>query len=337
VEKNENRMMFCRGIVVENNATPLPLSDPDSNGIKSQFVTCSVRELRPHPSYARHSLSVQAFKLAALADLGDLAFQYPLIITRDRLIIDGYGRWELAKQKGLLTLPCVECDLSEEQALEWLCQTHGPSKGWSDFIRIELALDLEPHFQGKAVLNQQSGGRGKALSKLTEAQRVNSRREVARVAHVSLGNVPKVKHILANACSSLQEAVRTQEISINRADKWSHKPEAEQQEHLRLRRIEKGIRKKARQLVAAHLAELSLSKADERVLRVSDLVRLVNQLTNTSPDQSNELGSIEVSLVSGPGRAIFVTEELIQALRPRHEAVKGVFLTKEALPSFLPP
>jgi len=50
--------------------------------VKGQFVTCSVSELRPHPSYARHNLSVQAFKLAALAELGDLAFQYPLIITR---------------------------------------------------------------------------------------------------------------------------------------------------------------------------------------------------------------------------------------------------------------
>jgi len=88
---------------------------------------------------------------------------------------------------------------------------------------------------------------------------------------------------------------------------------------LRRLRIERGIRKKARQLVAAHLAEISLSKDDERVFRVSDLVRLVNQLTNIDPEQSNELGSIEVSLVNGPGRAIFVTEELIQALRPQQE------------------
>jgi hypothetical protein len=40
-----------------------------------------------------------------------------------------------------------------------------------------------------------------------------------------------------------------------------------------------------------------------------------------APEQSNELGSTEVNLVSVPGRAIFVTEELIEALRPRHEAL----------------
>jgi len=299
---------------VENNATPLPRSDPDSNGIKGQFVTCSVSELRPHPSYARHNLSVQAFKLAALAELGDLAFQYPLIITRNRLIVDGYGRWELAKRKDRLTLPCVEYELPEQQALKWLIQTHRTSQGLSDFIRIELGLDLEPYFQEKAALNQQAGGRGKGLSKLTAAERVNSRREVARVAHVSLGNVHKVKHILAHACSSLLEAARTEEISINLADKWSHTPEAVQQENLRRLRIERGIRKKARQLVAAHLAESSLSKADEPVFRVSDLVRVVNELADIAPEQSNDLGSIEITLVSGPGKAIFVTEELIQVV-----------------------
>jgi hypothetical protein len=306
-------------IVVENDATPLPRSDLDSNGIKGQFLTCSVCELRPHPTYARHNLSVQAHKLAALADLGDLAFQCPLIITRDRLIIDGYGRLELAKHEGRTTLQCVEYDLDEQEALKWLIQTHRPSPGLSDFIRIELALDLELYFQKKAVRNQQEGGRGKGLSKLTEAERVDSRREVARVAHVSLGNVHKVKRILAHACLSLLEAARTQEVSINLADKWSHEPETEQQEHLRLFRIEKGIRKKARQLVAAHLTQESMAKADDHVFRVSDLVRRLNQLTDTAPEQSNELGSIEINLVSGPGRAIFVTAELIEALRPQHK------------------
>jgi hypothetical protein len=284
-----------------------------------QFVNCSVHELRPHPSYARHNLSVEAFKLATLADLGDLAFQYPLIITRDRFIIDGYGRWELSKRNGPPILSCVEYDLTEQEALQWFIQTHHPSHGLSDFIRIELALDLEPHFQQKAQLNQQAGGRGKVLSKLTAAERVNSRREVARVAHVSVGNVHKVKYILAHACSSLREAARAGEISINLADKWSHEPEAKQQEHLRLLRIERGIRKKARQLVAAHLVEPSASKANERVFKMSDLIRIANQLATIAPEESNELRSIEVNVLSCPGRAIFVTEELIQALRSQQE------------------
>ena len=92
-------------------------------------------------------------------------------------------------------MQCVEYQLTEREALEWLIQTHRPLQGLNDFIRIELALDLEPHYQEKAVLNQQAGGRGKGLSKLTKAETVNSRREVARVAQVSVGNVRKVKYI----------------------------------------------------------------------------------------------------------------------------------------------
>src|SRR5690348_12899336 len=49
-----------------------------------QVVTCGVAELRPHPSYIRHKLAVPAIKLSALQALGNLAFSYPLVITRDR-------------------------------------------------------------------------------------------------------------------------------------------------------------------------------------------------------------------------------------------------------------
>jgi hypothetical protein len=306
---------------VENDTTSLPHGEPDSTAIKSRFVNCLVHELCPHPSYTRHKLSVQVSKFAALAELGDLAFQYPLIITRDRFIVDGYGRWELAKRKGRSTLACVEYDLNEQHALQWLIQTHRPSHGLSDFIRIELALDLELHYKDKARLNRQKGGRLKGLSKLTGAEKVNSRTEVARVAHVSVGNVHKVKYILAHACSPLKEAVRADEISINLVDKWSHEPESKQQEYLRLLRIERGIRRKARHLVAAELADVSPSKPDEQVIRLSDLVRLVNQLAAIAPEQSKEFGSIEVKLVDGPGRAIFVTQEVIQALRPQPEVL----------------
>jgi hypothetical protein len=256
-----------------------------------------------------------------LADLGDLAFQYPLIITLDRLLIDGYGRWELAKQQGRQALQCLEYEVTEQKALKWLIQTHRPSQGLSDFIRIELALDLEPYFREQAVLTQQAGGRGKGLSKLAEAERINSRREVARVAGVSLGNVTKVKHILAKGCPSILEAARTEEVSINLADKWSRESGAIQQEQLRRLRVEQGIRRKARQLVVAHLAKSPVPEADEPAFRVSDLVRLVNQLTDVAPEQLDELGSIEIGLVSGPGKEIFMTEELVHALQRRNEVL----------------
>jgi hypothetical protein len=119
--------------------------------------------------------------------------------------------------------------------------------------------------------------------------------------------------------SPLKEAARTGEVSINLVDKWSHEPEPQQHEYLRLLRIERGIRRKARHLVAAELAHVTSSKPNGQVIRLSDLVTLVSQLTTIAPERSKEFDSIEVKLVDGPGRAIFVTEELIRALRPQQE------------------
>ena len=309
-----------------NSARPLPIARNESHTISSDAVSraesgcsadvyapqyaplvcCPVGELRPHPSYARHKLSVDVSKLAALSERGDLAFRDPIVITPDRFVIDGYTRLELAKRKGIPTLNCIERDLSPEEALEELIRSHGPSRGLTDFVRIELALDLEPHFREKARTNQEAGGKDKGSSKLTIAQPVDTRQEVARVAGVSSGNVRKVKHILMHACSTLLEAVRIREVSINLADKWSHEPHAQQQEYLRLRRIKRGLRRTARNLVAKHVARLSPSTRKPEVIRFSDLVGLLN-----------DTGSIKVEIVDVPGTTIFVTQELVDSLTPR--------------------
>jgi hypothetical protein len=156
---------------------------------------------------------------------------------------------------------------------------------------------------------------------LTTAEKVNSRTEVARVAQVSVGNVHKVKYVLLHACSQLKEPARAGEVSINLVEKWSHEPDAKQHEYLRILRIERGIRRKAKHLVAANTARVTPSKRDEQVIRLSDLVALVNRLTTIGPERSWELDSIDVNLVDGPGRAVFITRELIRALTPREEVL----------------
>ena len=241
-----------------------------------------------------------------------IAFCDPIVITGDRIIIDGYARWELAKRTGRRMLDCFQYELSSEDGLEELIRTHGASPGFTDFVRIELALDLEPHFREKALMNQQAGGKGKGLSKLTIAQRVNTRREVARLAGVSSGNVRKVKNILTHACSSLRQAAQAEEVSINLADMWCLEPEAQQQEHLRLMRIDRGIKRKARNLVAAYLATVPPSRRDCQMMKLSDLIGLLN-----------DIGSIEVEIIDAPGRTMFVTKELIQWLTPRQGARVG--------------
>ena len=98
---------------------PLPTGfAPRTETVANRLVSRSVSELRPHPSYARHNLSVQPFKLAALEEQGEPGFSHPILITQDNPVIDGYAHWELAKRKERPTLNCIEYCLSSEEALE---------------------------------------------------------------------------------------------------------------------------------------------------------------------------------------------------------------------------
>jgi hypothetical protein len=77
----------------------------NSNGAKpdgrsGSLIQCEVDQLRPHPAYASLDIAVSAPVLSALVERGDTAFQEPLLITRERTIVDGYDRWELAKRRG---------------------------------------------------------------------------------------------------------------------------------------------------------------------------------------------------------------------------------------------
>jgi hypothetical protein len=158
-----------------------------------------VVELRPHPSYVRHQLSVSASQLSALAALGSLAFREPIVVTRNRTIVDGYARFQLAQRQERETLFCLEYDLTEEEALRWLIQSHRPSWGLNAFSRVLLVLELEPFLQERARANQQIGGQHKGSSNLTEAQKVDSRSELAAAAGVSPGNIRKVKQLIESA------------------------------------------------------------------------------------------------------------------------------------------
>ena len=131
------------------------------NDLQGQLVTCRVDEVHPHPSYIRHRLAVSASKLSALAERGDLAFREPLLITQDRTIVDGYARWELARLQGRQTLPCIEYELTEAEALHWLLQKHLRSNGLNAYSRILLALELVAMEQ---VISRKTNRRIEAVS-----------------------------------------------------------------------------------------------------------------------------------------------------------------------------
>ena len=272
-----------------------------------QLVTCSLGELRAHPSYVRHQLSVSASQLCALTSLGNLAFREPIAITRNRTIIDGYARFQLAQQLGRKTIVCIEYDLSEEEALRWLIQSHRPSKGMNAFNRVLLALDLEPVLRDAARANQQWGGQNKGSSSLAEARSVDVRAEIATVAGVSPGNVDKVRKIVESAHPRIQQATKTREISIHRAWLWSRLPAQQQLTQLDEYRNHKGTNLTTRRLIQKHVARLSPAQ-----LVPPNLGDLLGPFI---PDRSARLDSIAVTEIDAPGSIAYLTKDALRTLR----------------------
>jgi hypothetical protein len=271
--------------------------------LQGRLVICPVEELRPHSSYKQHRFAVSPSRLTELAECGDLPFHEPLLITRNRTIVDGYCRWELARRRGRTAVTCIEYDLTEEEALYWLLNRHRRMEGLNAFCRVLLALDLEPWLREQARGNQSAGGRTKGASKLTEAEKLAVRSSVAEAAGVSVGNVTKVKQVLAIACTELQDAMRNGEISIHRAWLWRDLSSENQRRTLMLYRGAKGVRKTIRALVSKHIFK---NPADN--LELAGLARRLSQL------QSPHLSSVAVAAVNVRGKAVFVTEELLQLL-----------------------
>ena len=128
---------------------------------QGRLVTRHVDELHPHPSLVRLCLTAPSDRLSALARLDDLGFRDPLVISGDGTILDGHTRWKLAHLLGRGTLPCIQYEMSEAEALLYLIRAHCRSSWLNDFNRILLGLELEPWLREKSLSNQRNGGLNK--------------------------------------------------------------------------------------------------------------------------------------------------------------------------------
>ena len=278
-----------------------------------QLVVRSLDELRRHPSYVRHQLSVSAPQLSALTELGDLAFHQPIVISRNGTVVDGYARWELARRQGRQTIICLEYDLTEEEALRWLIQSHRPLRGLNAFCRTLLAQDLAPSLQEVARANQRIGGQSKGSSSLTEAQKVNVRSKTAATAGVSSGNVAKVEQVSKSAPLPVQQALRSGEISVHKAWQWRRLSPQQQIEGLEEYRSQKGTNQTSRRLIQKHVARLSPTR-----LIPPSLGDLLKPLL---PDRRVVLDSIVVSDIDAPGKIAYFTKDALRALRGTEKSI----------------
>jgi len=287
-----------------------------------KLVNRYLGELRPHPSYVRHGLSPSAAQLSALAAVGEIAFREPIVISRDGTIIDGYARFELARRQRRETVLCLEYELSEEEALRWLIQRHRPSQGLNAFNRALLALDLEPSLKETARANQQWGGQNKGSSSLTEAQTLDVRSRTAVDAGVSPGTLDKVRKV-KSADPKIQEATRTEEISIHMASQWCRLSAHQQLKKLEEYRGRKGTNLTSRRLIQKHAVRL----APTQLIPWS----LGDVLKPFVPNRSPALDSIVVAEIDAPGSIAYFTKNAMRTLSSMEETNGGSELAKTNL------
>ena len=226
-----------------------------------------ISQIRPHPRILQHRLSPATVKLSALSDRGDLAFQDPLTLTAEGIILDGFARWSLAILKGRTMLPCIIRHMDETEALVYILQKQRQSAGLNDFLRVSLALELEPKFRAQARERQRLGGKKKVSSNLTGAQRIDVRVQIAQTAGVCVANVSKAKRLIDSADVKVLTALQVGEIRIHRAWTWLESSKDGGLQDYKNYRNETGMRHTIRTLIARQVARRPRSSDDLNGLR----------------------------------------------------------------------
>ena len=280
------------------------------NRLRAHSVVRATAQLRLHRAFDEFRCVDLVGELNQAARLKDLSVPEPLLLTTSGTILSGFGRWRLAVSDGWGEIECIEYPLSEDEALQFILTHHQTRRGWNAFVRICLALTLEPSFQNKALENMRVGGRCKGSSNLTEAMKVDVRTKIAAAAGVSTGNVTKVKEVMRNAISAVLRALRDGEISIHCAWKWRKESPERQREALLFYRSEKGVKKTIRTQLAKQRP-----KDPPVVLTPESLARHLATL------DSRQLGQINVVVQELPGRIVVMSKELVRTIGLQEELI----------------
>jgi hypothetical protein len=175
--------------------------------------------LRPHPAFDQIGWQdIEDLNRVAQRD-SQLVFE-PLRITKQGIILSGVGEWQLAVFERKPYVYCIEYDLDNDQALQFILERSGTQKGLNDFVRIRLALTLEDYLRAKGRENMSAGGKHKGLTNSPSLTPIDVRRSIANVAGTGTGNVDKVRTILQKAHPNIIRALQDGSLPIHRAWTW---------------------------------------------------------------------------------------------------------------------
>jgi hypothetical protein len=158
----------------------------------------------------------------------------PLVVWDDAggppILLDGHNRHAICSRRGL-DYETVAVDLPDRDAAKvWIIRNQLGRRNITSFVRVELALKLEPLIAARAKANQSHGqtAPGRTLPQ-NSAEALETRDEIAKAAGVSHDTVAKVKVIEGRASERIKEKLRAGDVSIAAAAEVATLPVAEQE------------------------------------------------------------------------------------------------------------
>jgi len=147
------------------------------------------------------------------------------LLTWNGWIIDGHNRFEICEGNGI-EYRTQEMDFEDEDAVKiWMIRNQFGRRNLDAYTRAKLAIELKGLFAAKAKENMSTGG-GDKVSDSARAgcqnsdnpiKRIDTKKELARIAGTSHDTIAKVERIERDATPEIKEALRTSAISINGA------------------------------------------------------------------------------------------------------------------------
>jgi len=139
------------------------------------------------------------------------------IVVWDGTVVDGHNRVELAQKHNIpVTLKHFKFR-DRDAAKEWIIRNQFGRRNLSSYNRAQLALKLKPIISAKAKENQSCGQGGVLLPQNSVKARIDTQKELARIAGVSHDTIHKVEVIEINAPEEVKSKINAGDISIHQA------------------------------------------------------------------------------------------------------------------------
>jgi len=137
------------------------------------------------------------------------------------VLLDGHNRYEIATKHDIPFTTVERFFDGELDAKIWMINNQFGRRNLSNYQRSVLALEMENVFSEKAkanlVLSGTNFGKGLEISTNPIIEKVDTRKELAKVASVSDNTIAKVKVIQQKATDTVKEQLATGELTINKA------------------------------------------------------------------------------------------------------------------------